>query len=141
MNTKELKNCIEIWNLAYNYHEPYEALIKENLYNKFLNYLEMQNFSAVNIYRGTTENRNMKIDDILVYNFATSWSLSYDEAHSFIEELNLPVIFQIKNVENIKAVLNDNELGGEEVIVSPINMKVINKYEHNSTVIFGMEII
>lgn len=140
MDSEEIKACKEFWTSAG--PKPYEVLIEENLYDKFLSHLEVQKFTAEDIYRGTIRHQNMEIGDTLFYKFPTSWSLSYDQAHNFVGEFKNPVILQIKNAENIKAIFNDcNYLGEEEVIVSPMIMKVKSKLNHNSTIIFIVEII
>ena len=124
-----LEEVLSYWDQAG--QRPYEVLIEQGLYEFFLGQLEKASLMLENkIYRGTGRHSQLGVGDILLYTYPTSWTYDLDTAKLFVEELPNGVILVFSSDQPIKAIENHkNTYREDEVIIHPLNLKVIKKYE------------
>jgi hypothetical protein len=141
MNYDELNHALQLWDQAG--ERPYEVLIQEHLYERFIRVLESQQFKLTyTIFRGTARHSELDTGDKLLYPYPTSWSSSFGCAKQFIEEVKWPVISSLNQNLNItiKALFNNqNTYNEKEIIIAAITFKILSKEILEGIIIFEVE--
>jgi hypothetical protein len=135
MNKQMLKDALSYWDQAG--ERPYEVLIENGLDKFFSAQLEISTYMIKDkIYRGTSRHSQLEIGDTLDYRYPTSWSTNFENACNFVDGVDTPVILMLSSVSLIKAIENtENTYKENEVIVSPIILSVIKKYQKKNLTI------
>lgn len=138
MESNTLKYILQLWDQAGS--SPHEVLIEENLYNKFMKFLQDEKINLdTPLYRGIQQYFDIESETMIRCTFPTSWSLDINVAYNFIEGDTNPTILKLCPGTNIRAIFNnENTYGENEMIVYPTDLTIVSKY---TMIISGVEVM
>jgi hypothetical protein len=134
MEEDKLIYALQLWDQAG--ERPYEVLIKENLYDSFLEHIKNMEIDHDGfLYRGTRRHSELNIGDKFVYNYPTSWSTNYDNASNFVEQKQVIIKLNV-NANKVFGIYNDqNSYGEKEYILCKFETTIKNKYGDGNFII------
>lgn len=134
----DLSKMLFYWDQAG--ERPYQLFKDMKIYDKFIQYLDISCYINENIYRGTRRHQELEINDILDYQYPTSWSLNQNIAENFIIGVETPVLLIYSSENAIKGLKNEYGMNDEEeFILYPSKLKIISKEKINEKIIFHLK--
>jgi len=132
---EQLQKALGYWAEAG--EKPYEVLIEEGIYDFFIDHLLNSSLKLNGcIYRGTRRHADLEIGEKLLYTYPTSWTYNKNIAKLFVEESQNGVILILCSKNPIQAIENhQNSHGEDELVVNPLSLEIVNKYEDNGLII------
>lgn len=120
-----MNHMLELWSQAGD--RPYEVLIKEGLYDQFLEILNSLSYHIEDkLYRGLYQCSEIRIDN----EYPTSWSLDMETALNFTNREVGSTVLCLSSDHSICAIESDNDYYQEnEVVIAPINLRIVNVTE------------
>ena len=124
-----LEEILQTWDQAG--ERPYEVLKELNMLETLMDKLNRSNFQldeSIILYRGSSRNQELVINDVKIYEYPTSWTFSEDIALRFVDDCENRVIFRLSGERILNALENNhNSYGEEEVIIAPFNVTITSK--------------
>nr|QBK89524.1 MAG: hypothetical protein LCPAC001_00340 [Pithovirus LCPAC001] len=133
----ECLDCIILWWM--DLENPVKTLKKEGVYS-LLNSLVSKNTISEILYRGTDwKHNNLKINDLIIYDRLTSWSIDENIAQDFTDD-EKPLLLKLKcdKTPGIPVFYSRRE---KEIILGECILKVINKKKYKGITYIEVSVV